>query len=363
MPTSRYCDHSPRSISAARSASASAEPGFTLDRSTPICATSAARTASASRRVALGLLLHHPLQQAGGEGDARRLDRLQVDGRQQPGLGGIAPRRIGVAQQVLDAAEPPVGRQRAQEADRIGQVEQRRYGGHMAAHVEDAIRPHQHHARARQRRPAPTPARSRCRRSRPRAARRRRAAIGSFGPPFRLEATTGAPSPMSQCSPSGNLRTWLGTIDHRRSPIAFMQAPIYRRSLVQGRVNTERGAALKSSFQSHVKVRPSSRTRPEGSQTGATRYGVSHSCPQLRVEFSLTDVRHVVIVRMPMRGYRSTRAASALDPWPLYPVHQRCSMPASAGPRASNCRQSLAIAPREMRLVRLEATRRSDRGQ
>ncbi len=46
-PTSRYCDHRPRATSAVRRAFASSEPGVTAERSVPISAASAARTAVA----------------------------------------------------------------------------------------------------------------------------------------------------------------------------------------------------------------------------------------------------------------------------------------------------------------------------
>ena len=84
MPTSRYCDHSPSAISASFSASASAQPGLSRAgrrRSTPAisCADRLGPGGVAAR-----LLLDDPLQHRDGEGDAARLDRLQVDRREQP---------------------------------------------------------------------------------------------------------------------------------------------------------------------------------------------------------------------------------------------------------------------------------------
>ena len=86
MPTSRYCDHAPCAISASLSRAASGDPGRTLDRLSPITRDDRAADALGLRRIAARLLLDHALEHARDEGDARRLDRLQVARRQQPRL-------------------------------------------------------------------------------------------------------------------------------------------------------------------------------------------------------------------------------------------------------------------------------------
>ncbi len=97
MPTSRYCDHMRRSMSCCLSAIACSEPGL---RRRKIVADRSLDLGADRRRpfgVAARLFLDHPLEHGHGEGDARRLDRLQIGRRQQPGLGRIAAfaRRVG----------------------------------------------------------------------------------------------------------------------------------------------------------------------------------------------------------------------------------------------------------------------------
>jgi hypothetical protein len=54
-------------------------------------------SAACRLRIAACALFDHPFDHRDGEGDARRLDRLKIDGREQPWLRSIAPiwRRIG----------------------------------------------------------------------------------------------------------------------------------------------------------------------------------------------------------------------------------------------------------------------------
>ena len=80
---------------------------------------SAARMAAARAGIALDLLLDHALEHAAGEGDARGLERLQVDRRQQPGQRGVAPVPAAVGEdrrQLADASG--VGRAGQRHRDR-----------------------------------------------------------------------------------------------------------------------------------------------------------------------------------------------------------------------------------------------------
>ena len=79
MPTSRYCDQAPCSISVCFRASACFEPGFSLRRSPPSWRSTCAADGGGLLRRALGLLLDDALEHGAGEGDAGGLDRLQVD--------------------------------------------------------------------------------------------------------------------------------------------------------------------------------------------------------------------------------------------------------------------------------------------
>src|SRR5690606_4591338 len=59
-----------------------------------------------ARRIAPCLLLDHPLQQADDEGDARSLDRLEIDRAEQPRPHRIAGRRGRIGQDVIKLAQP-----------------------------------------------------------------------------------------------------------------------------------------------------------------------------------------------------------------------------------------------------------------
>ena len=61
-------------------------------------------------RIAAGALLDHPLDHRDGEGHARRLDRLEVDGSEQPRLRGVAFIRRRVGENVFERAEPSARR-------------------------------------------------------------------------------------------------------------------------------------------------------------------------------------------------------------------------------------------------------------
>ena len=90
MPTSRYWLHMPCAISASLSAAASREPGRSCLK---VVADDVARCPGGflpRLRIAAGALLDHPLDHRDGEGHARRLDRLEVDGSEQPRLRGVA---------------------------------------------------------------------------------------------------------------------------------------------------------------------------------------------------------------------------------------------------------------------------------
>jgi hypothetical protein len=78
-------------------------------------------------RIALGALLDHPLDQAVGEGDARRLDGRQVARREQPALG----------QRRIEAGQPHAG-VLADLGRRIRQVEQVAHGRREGREVEEA---------------------------------------------------------------------------------------------------------------------------------------------------------------------------------------------------------------------------------
>lgn len=96
MPTSRYCDHQPFSISLSFNACASGEPGTSLDKSSPIISCTKLRTSTAAAGLPRAPL-DHPLQHGNRKCHAGGFDGLQVDGRQQPGLAGVARvgRRVG----------------------------------------------------------------------------------------------------------------------------------------------------------------------------------------------------------------------------------------------------------------------------
>ena len=79
---------------------------------------SSPRTVLGAAEVALGVLLDQPLEQADGEGDAGRLDRLQVDRRQQ-GVNDLLQRA---------QAASPSDRASATGSARIAEVGHRRRG-------------------------------------------------------------------------------------------------------------------------------------------------------------------------------------------------------------------------------------------
>ena len=92
-----------------------ASPASARARSSPISRPISARMRAALSAVAARALLDHPLQHRGGEGDARRLDRLQIDGREQPGLRGDRGCRAACWRAVLASApmRSPVARRAA----------------------------------------------------------------------------------------------------------------------------------------------------------------------------------------------------------------------------------------------------------
>ena len=83
MPTSRYCDQAPRAISFALIAIASLGAGLQLRQIVPDQAGDVGADGVRLFGRAARLLLDDALEQADHEGDAGRLDRLQVDRRQQ----------------------------------------------------------------------------------------------------------------------------------------------------------------------------------------------------------------------------------------------------------------------------------------
>ena len=91
------------------------------------------RTCSARAGIALGVLLDQPLQQADGEGDAGRLDRLQVDRRQQ--ARGRRP-----------SSEPMRSPGGCAPAPRIGRIAEVGHGRRRRGDVEDPVGPHRHDA-------------------------------------------------------------------------------------------------------------------------------------------------------------------------------------------------------------------------
>ncbi|MNF42332.1 hypothetical protein D3C85_788830 [compost metagenome] len=104
-------------------------------------------------RVALGLFFHHPFQQAGGEGYAGGLDRLQVDRCQQPGQLLVAPAWVAVVQQRRQLDQGVAQRQPAQPGHRVGQFEQGRDGRHIGTDIVDGTGLGPHHRRALARQP------------------------------------------------------------------------------------------------------------------------------------------------------------------------------------------------------------------
>ena len=78
IPTSRYCDQAPFSISTFFSSIASAEPARSFERSLADQRADGGADFGCGSRVAARPLLDHAFQHGGGEGHARRLQRLQV---------------------------------------------------------------------------------------------------------------------------------------------------------------------------------------------------------------------------------------------------------------------------------------------
>jgi hypothetical protein len=94
--------------------------------------------------VAARLFLDHPLQQADGEGDARRLDGLQVARRQQPGAG--LSRQVRGHQGARVAQRFPCGAGGQRHAVRA--VQQVRHGGRNRGDVDHLTLADRHHAGA-----------------------------------------------------------------------------------------------------------------------------------------------------------------------------------------------------------------------
>ena len=110
MPTSRYWHHMPRAISTSLSCAPRASRAAAPEGRRRRCRTMSLRIAFRRLRIAARALLDHPLDHRDGEGHARRLDRLEVDGSEQPRLRGVAfiGRRVG--ENVFERAEPFAGR-------------------------------------------------------------------------------------------------------------------------------------------------------------------------------------------------------------------------------------------------------------
>ena len=97
MPTSRYCDQAPCSISTRFSSAACGLPGTSVRMLPPSWACTLLRIASAFSGAPRACSSMTRSSIDSGKGDARRLDGLQVVGREQPGLARIAAgfRRVG----------------------------------------------------------------------------------------------------------------------------------------------------------------------------------------------------------------------------------------------------------------------------
>ena len=105
-------------------------------RSSPIRPVNLAAKRGRLLRIAAGALLDHPLEHAHGEGDAGRLDRLQVDGREQVGparLPRLARRRGEDRVQAGDA----LARRLARELDDLARVAELADGRCRARDVDD----------------------------------------------------------------------------------------------------------------------------------------------------------------------------------------------------------------------------------
>ena len=146
MPTSRYCDQAPCSISTRLSSAACLLPGTSLAR----VAAELGLHAPADRLGLLGraprLLLDHPLQHRQRKRHARGLDGLQVDRRQQPGLLCIALRLRRVGEDVPERADP-LALAFAHDRCRIGRLRQIAHRRRQLRDVPDAIAAHRHHGR------------------------------------------------------------------------------------------------------------------------------------------------------------------------------------------------------------------------
>ena len=95
--------------------------------------------------IALGLLFDHALHQAGGKGDARRLDDLQVAGRQETRAVNVAVWLPAVLEQAVGAANV-AARRGPHQRGRVGRLEQAAHGGHGLRQVKDAILAQGHNA-------------------------------------------------------------------------------------------------------------------------------------------------------------------------------------------------------------------------
>ena len=147
MPTSRYWLQAFWATSTSLTCCASAEPGFNCDRSVPTIRVTSARIACRRIRIAARPLLDHPLQHRHGEGDAGRLDHLQIDRRQQPRLGRIAGVGRRVVQHILQRARPARPSRRATpRPDR--QRGKLAGGGKLVGDVEHAVLADRDHRRA-----------------------------------------------------------------------------------------------------------------------------------------------------------------------------------------------------------------------
>ena len=139
MPTSRYCDQAPASISAPFSRIAAGEPGLHPAKSSP----SARRSLRGTRRAfpaAPGSLLDDALQQRLREGHAGRLDRLQVDRREKARAAGQALVARSVGEDILKRADARPLR-RAQRLGRRRRLAKVAHGREIGADVEDAVVP------------------------------------------------------------------------------------------------------------------------------------------------------------------------------------------------------------------------------
>ena len=148
MPTSRYCDHIPLATRTSFTARGLRRAGLDAAQVGSHDRLDLAARPVGQGRVALGALLDHALEQARHEGDAARLDRVQVGGREEPRPRGVARALHAVGRERLERAHRRRGLDRGADLGRRGGVEQAARGRVLAGQVDHLVAAHRDDHRA-----------------------------------------------------------------------------------------------------------------------------------------------------------------------------------------------------------------------